>query len=106
MNIQLTKDADKLIAIVYKEYLSRRKNKISKSLAANFELDELLSLDKLSSWLTDDIEDTLAELHQKNIIYMDLGFTFDITDDGIIYLENRFKNNMQEATDFITKFIP
>ena len=31
---------------------------------------------------------------------------FDITDDGIIYLENRFKNNMQEATDFITKFIP
>ena len=106
VKFELTKDADKLIVLIYKEYLSRRKEGISKSKASNFEKIELQSLDKISTWLEDDLEDTLAELHEKGLITMDLSFTFDITDSGIIYLENRFKNDLIEVTDFISKFIP
>lgn len=106
MAVELTKDADKLIVLIYHEYLSRRKKGYSKSDAGNFEFEDLTSINKLSSWLQDDIEDTLAELHQKNLIDMDLSFTFDITYEGIVYLENRFKNNLSEVTDFIAKFIP
>jgi len=104
--MHLTNDADKLIAIIYKEYLFRRKNDISKFRAIEFSKDQIMSLPKLPSSNESDIEDFLSELHNQDLIDMDLGYDFTLTNEGIIYLEKRFKNNLTEITDFIAKFIP
>lgn len=106
MNIDLTKDAEKLIVIIYKQYLSRRKQGVSKFNAVDFEIEEVLCLDKVTNWTEDDIEDTLSELHEQDLIEMDLANNFSLTTKGIVYLENRFKNNLVEVSDFIAKFIP
>ena len=61
-DLLMTKDADKLICCIYKNYLERRKSGISKSDSKYFE-DNFYKSDKyLSSWSNDDIADTLEEL--------------------------------------------
>lgn len=102
----LTKESDKFLAIIYKEYLTRRKSGISKFQAVTFEKEEMINNDKLSSCLESDIESNIEELHRQHLIEMDLAYDFELTDLGIVYMENRFKNNINEVTDFIAKFIP
>ena len=104
--MQLTKDADKLSCNVYKSYLSQRKNGISKISTKQFSSDFYAEISALSSWSDDDIDDTLDELKRAGFIkkYIDGGF--QLQDDFIIYMENRFKNGLAEVTDFIAKFIP
>lgn len=104
--IELTNDADKMISYLYKEYLSRRKQGSSKVDARNFSNDYFASEKFFSKWLPEDISDTLMELGQKKYLLIYMGGYFEICDNTIIYMENRFKNGLIEVTDFITKFIP
>ena len=104
--MELTKDADKMICCIYKTFLQRRKSNIPKSSARRFDRN-YFNIDKiLSSWLDEDISDTLLELGRSGIVKIYIGGNFDLTDFGIIYMENRFKNGFNEVTDFISKFIP
>lgn len=104
--MELTKDADKLVCIVYKEYLSKRKSGESKANAKHFNQDFYSGIKPLSDWHPDDIDETINELKRANFVkkYIDGGFV--LLDDFIIYMENRFKNGFAEVTDFISKFIP
>lgn len=104
--MQLTKDADKMICCIYKTFLQQRKNGFPKSVARRFEDDYFNSDDNLSSWPEDDITDTLLELGRSGLIQIYIGGNFELTDLGIIYMENRFKNGLNEVTDFISKFLP
>lgn len=102
----LTKDADKLICCIYKEYLEKRKSGNSKSDAKEFESDFYLSIKSISDWNSDDISDTLQELKNAGFLKMYITNDFSLNDEAIIYMENRFKNGLAELTDFISKFIP
>lgn len=104
--MKLTKDADKLSCAVYKKYLELRKSGISKANAKHFDESFYKDIDLLSKWLDDDVDETLNELKRAGFIkkYMDGGF--QLQDDFITYMENRFKNGVLEVSDFITKFIP
>lgn len=101
----LTKDADKLICCIYKSYLEKRKNDISKFDAKHFDSDFYKEIKVLSSWQNNDISDTLSELKHADLIKLYIRGSFSLNDSAIIYMENRFKNGLSEITDFILKFI-
>ena len=104
--MQLTKDADKMICCIYKSFLQRRKDGNSKPSARRFEA-EYFSTDKiLSAWNREDLSDTLLEIARAGLVKIFIGGNFDLTDQGIIYMENRFMNGLKEVSEFVSKFIP
>ncbi len=103
---ELTKDADKLICCIYKEYLEKRKSGMSKSQAKEFDGNFYLNVKSLSKWNSADVSDTLQELHDKQLIKKNVIGDFDLLDSAIAYMEKRFKKGLEEITDFISKFIP
>ena len=110
-NIQLSKDADYLICLIYKRYIEIRDNGISKSDAKTIGDSHDVHKNIVPEWSFEDTDDTCRELINKglldNRIYVDdiCGY-MSLSDDGIVYMENRFKNGLKEITDFIAKFIP
>lgn len=106
MAIELSKDSDKFLCIIYKDFLQRRKNGESKAEAKRFTTDYLESFVPLYQWHPQDISEARMELGKKHLIKNWIGTGFYIEDDGIIYMENRFKNSLKEVADFINKFIP
>lgn len=104
--MQLTKDTDKIFCLIYKEYLNRRKGGMSKSSAKMFDDPEALRSQFLQGILEDDIHEALHELKTNHMTRNFIDGSFELEDEGIIYMENRFKNGLIEITDFIAKFIP
>ncbi len=102
----LTKDADKIICCIYKEYLERRKSESSKSEAKEFEDNFYQDIKSIANWDCNDISDTLRELQNAGFLKVYITNDFSINDEAIVYMENRFKNGLAELTDFISKFIP
>lgn len=103
---ELTRDSDKMLCCLYKEYLGRRKLGNSKRNSRRFTKEYCSNDFILSSWCRSDISDSIMELGQKKYLKVYIGGDFELTDSAIIYMENRFKNNIVELTDFISKFIP
>lgn len=99
---ELTKDADKLICYIYKEYLERRKSGISKSEAKEFEGNFYSNIKALSKWNSADMSDTLQELHDKKYIKKNVLGDFSLLDSSVVYMENRFKNGLSDVMDFIS----
>ena len=110
-NINLSKDADHLICIIYKYYLELRDNGFSKSEAKNFD-----SIDNIHGLIPqiplDDIYETCLELANKSLLiqkkkYINEEYSrFSLSDDGIIYMENRFSNKIDKIIDYISKLKP
>lgn len=110
-NIQLSKDADYLICLIYKHYLELRDNGISKSEAKKINsLEDIHYL--VPDWSLDDIHETCLELSNKNLLskkkpYIDEKYAhFSVSDDGIIYMENRFSDKINKIIDYISKLKP
>ena len=81
--MELTKDADKMICCIYKSFLQSRKDGNPKPSARCFE-DDYFSTDKvLSSWLEDDLTDTLLEIARAGLVKIYIGGNFELTDRGI-----------------------
>ena len=104
--MELTKDADKMICVIYKSFLQARKNGCAKVDARRFNKSALKEFPILRNWNPRDISDTLLEIGRKGLVQIYIGGDFKLSDSGIIYMENRFKNGLLEVTDFISKFIP
>lgn len=104
--MELTKNTDKLFCLVYKEYLNRQKCGFPKDFSISFKDPETLHSDFLQEFLTDDIHSSIRELARNNMIRKYVDDSFKLSDEGIVYMENRFKNGLKEVTDFISKFIP
>lgn len=102
----MTKDADKMICCIYKCYLDRIKSGSSKTSARNFDSDYQQSDKFLSKWHVDDFATVRNELHRLSFLKVNIIGGFSLTDNGISYMENRFKNNLIELTSYIAQFIP
>ncbi|WP_283683301.1 hypothetical protein [Parablautia sp. Marseille-Q6255] len=104
--MQLTKDADNLVCHLYKVYLTKRKIGTDKLNAKHFSFSEIQVLKPCQKWSVPDIKATIAEISRAGLgkMYLDGGFMAN--DEFIIYMENRFKNGLDEITDFISKLIP
>lgn len=106
MSVQLTKKADALIGIIYKRYLERTKSGESESTSRDFESDFYSKTSDLYSWSEDDFDVRFMELANNRLIKVYIGGEFRITDEGLIYMENRFKNGIKDVIDLISKLIP
>ena len=108
--MELTKDADKLICIFYKSYLEKRKAGSSKTLARNLGSSHYIHQTLCPSWIFEDVDDTCRELSRSGLLDClwanNVAYQVFLSDSGIFYMENRFKNDLVELTDFISKFIP
>ena len=106
----LSKDAKTILYILYKEYLSRRKQEISKSKAKNFDSAQYIHSTFFSDWSLEDTEDNLRELGQNKFLnnyYADQTiYHCELSDFAIVTMENQKKEILLSIADFISKFIP
>lgn len=107
---QLTKDADKLLCIFYKDYLSKVKSGLSKSSSSCFGNSDEITAKYLPDWHPEDTADICWELHKAGYAVCsrgdDIANDVTLTREAIVYMENRFKNGINDVTDFISKFFP
>ncbi len=100
-NILLTKSTDKVLCKLYKEYLSRIKNNVSKSNALVFDTTSISQL-----FENKDIDFEISELKKNSLIEAWITGEVLLRSEAIVYMENRFKNGLIEITDFIAKLKP
>lgn len=107
MDTKLTKDSDYLICLLYKVYVERLKNGIPKSEAKIFDGAEYIQAFLIPQYSTQDISETCKELADFGFIEnswadneVDLCW---ITTSAIVYMENRFKNNIMAVLEHISK---
>ena len=100
-NVLLTKSTDKVLCQLYKEYLSRIKNNISKSNALVFDTTSIFQL-----FGNQDIDFEISELNKNSLIEAWITGEVLLRSEAIVYMENRFKNGLIEITDFIAKLKP
>ena len=108
--MNLTKDADKLICLLYKDYLQKRKAGSPKSQASYFDSSHNIHEKLCPDLLFEDVDDTCRELSRAGMIHClwadNIAFSVTLSDEAIIYMENRFKDGLTEILDFIEKIKP
>lgn len=106
MQIEITKDSENFLVNLYKVYIDRRKAQQSKQEARRFE-DGFFDAEKpFSKMHPDDVTDARLELGQAGLLKNYIGGDCELTNPAIVYLENRFKNNMSDVLSFLSQFIP
>lgn len=110
MDITLTKDSEKLICIMYKNYLEKRKSGIDKKRAIFFISSHTIHEELIPEWSFSDVDDTCRELSRAGVITCrwadNTAHYIVISDLGIAYMENRFKDGLISVIDFLSKLIP
>lgn len=99
----MTKDADKMLCCLYKEYLERVKVGSSKRDARKFTSEYFSENQPFADWHPDDVAMVRSELSRYKYLKANIIGGVEFTEIGISYMENRFKNNLKELTDFISK---
>ena len=109
LDTKLTKDADKLISVIYKWYLEKRKDGTPKGRAKIIGSSELIHNSILPKWSFPDVDETCRELHRKGFLQCEYSNNVvDIavlTDDAIIYMENRFPDGLNQVLGYISKIV-
>ena len=103
MDITLTKDADKLIFLIYKDYLERRENGLPKSSAKAYPERTDWPKTLTDHFSAEDVRDTLRELKNNGLTRNYLYGGFALTDQGIAYMENRFPNGVSQILEWMGK---
>lgn len=107
MDLRITKDSDALICLLYKQYCQNRKDGISKSNAKMFGSSKEIQSAIAPKWSFDDVDETCRELHRANLIgcfYADnVVYQCWLSDNGIVYMENRFKDGLTSVLDYLEK---
>ena len=105
MEIELTKDAEYLIKVLYARYLDQRQYGKSKFDSAYFGSSENIYNTFFDEWPLDDLDSTLRELGRnglvKNLYADDSVEKCMLTTDGIIYMEKRFGRKLQDILNLI-----
>ena len=101
MNKLLTKDTNRFFSLIYKEYLIKC-DTLSKSEAKCFNIDDVKLL--FPDINENDIYDCIHELKDNLFIeHLDITGNFDISNNGIIYMENKVGNTIEKVIDYISK---
>ncbi len=98
---ELTKDADKMLCCLYKEYLQRIKSGNSKNASKLFNIEYTRTDNVLSQWHNDDVLATRNELSKKGLLKAYVSGNFELTDEAVSYMENRFKNGLIDVIKYL-----
>lgn len=105
--IQLTKDSDYLLCSLYANYLEKRSNGISKARASCSGGSEDIQKNIFPKWCLDDVDETCRELDRAGMLHClyadNIVYTATLSDQAIIYMENRFENKANRILDYIAK---
>lgn len=110
MALKLTKDADRLICMLYKSYLEKRKNGDAKSSARYFGDSNEIRDVFLPSWSSEDVAEECWGLSRMDVVTCtpgdNLANNVRISDEGIVYMESRFANGLKEVISYISALKP
>lgn len=110
MDKKITKDAERLLSSLYKEYINKREGGISKENAKLTGSSERIHQDIMSEWSFDDVDETCRELSRAGLLKCffadDVTYSSYLTDSAISYMENRAKDKLQNLFNNATKLIP
>ncbi len=105
--VNLTKDADALLCALYKEYLQKRKDGTPKDTAKILGSADEIQKKIVPEWNLGDVEGTLRELEEAGMISVfdadNTVYFSQLINEGIIYMENRFKNGLSDLLDYLQK---
>lgn len=105
--IKLTKDSDYLLCSLYKNYLEKRSNGIPKSQASYAGSSEDMQSNFFPKWCLEDVDETCRELDRAGMLYClyadNVVYESTLSDQAIIYMENRFENKVNRVLDYILK---
>ncbi|MBV7391085.1 hypothetical protein KUA55_10365 [Enterococcus sp. ALS3] len=104
----LTNDAKYLVSSMYKEYVSRRKDKIPKKQAISFNSVKVIHETLMKEWTLEDTLFTCRELRKKDFItgldYSENSMIMiSLSTDAIALMESKFKDDAGKALDFAIK---
>lgn len=103
--VTLTKDADALICVIYKEYLQRRKVGATKRNAREMGGSATIRNDLLPKWQFEDVDDACRELSRNGLldcIFADnAAWAVSLSGQGILYMEKRFQNGLASILPYI-----
>lgn len=106
-DIRISKDANALICLIYKYYLELRSNGVSKSKAKSLGSSKNINQNIIPEWSFDDVEEACRELHRNALLdisyYDNICSIVHLSDDGIVYMENRFSDKLKSLLDYIDK---
>lgn len=106
----MTKDAKTILYHMYKEYLVRRNNHMSKLEAKGFDSSKTIQATLFPDWLLEDVDDTLRELGRNGYVLNSYAngtiYYCQLSDIAIEVMESQKKENLLNVLDFISKFIP
>ena len=104
---KLSKDADALICILYKEYLQRRKSGAPKADARCFGGSEYIQANLMKKWSVEDVDETCRELSRNellNCLFLD-NSTAEIllSDKAVVCMENRFSQGLSSVLSYLER---
>ena len=106
--MDLTRDSEKLICVLYRNYLEQIKSGIPKSKAKSFGSSRAIHQQLCPDWLFENVDETCRELSRAELLNCfwadNIAYQVSLSDSAIIYMENRFKNGLLDVIDFLTKF--
>lgn len=106
----MTKDAKKMLYVLYKEYKNRRKNGVSISDSKDFVSAAFVHENFFPDMPLCDVEEIMRELgrndYLNNMYASGTIYMCWLTDKSIETMENQKKEALLNVTDFISKFIP
>lgn len=105
--MELTKNADYLLSVFYKEYLDRLADGYPKTKAKQFGSPEDIYNTFFAEWSVDDILETCRELSRAGMIdcfFVSGSFTFaELTSSAVLYMEKRFEGKVDKVLSWISK---
>lgn len=113
MDAELTREADVLLLLIYKEYCQRRKKGIEMNAAKNFVDDYTIQETIAPKWSKGDVTELCFELGRSKMLDI---FAADnhayralLSSEGICYMEGRFKRGLSSVLEHmktIRDFLP
>lgn len=107
--MHISKECDALICVLYREYLVRRSHGVSIDQASYFRDDVSIRENFMPLWSVDDVCTLCWRLVGHGFLFASPGndhandVTF--TDQGIIYMENRFSGKVDELLSRLAQLI-
>lgn len=99
----ISNDCDALLCLLYREYRTRRSYGVPRSKAAYFCDDESIRQNFMPLWCVDDVADVCWQLVRYGLLSAlpgdDKANCVTLTDQGIVYMENRFGSQLGKVFD-------
>lgn len=94
MSAELTKEAKKALAVLYKEYTQRRKAGQRKDQAVFFDV------------CPEEVKEACPELTRAGFVHSFILGGLELTDSGIVFVENKPVETIKEWLSFGAQFLP